>query len=675
MAVITWNEQLYRIVDCGGGGNCLFSSLAYVLLIAGELGNEEDASTLRTDCVNQLTQWANDLPDWFDDQNYETPDNDRVGNLIDGDWGDATSILAILSLAHRNVRVTILWEEDDDLTSWDIDLTVAEEVVEKTVYIYWNGGTHYQALEETDYDDEDDENLDKSNDEEDEEETNVKPKIPTKLSSGSLSISNSTIKPSNAILEIHLLDVGQGESTLILLSDTGGYAGVILIDGGHTTRGGGTIRRHLSALKINAIDHLICTHYDADHVEGLTAVLQDKNITVDQVWHPGYLFEDNDQDNDYAFGLESKYLEFAKAIKTCVKKKSKTMAADDTIVIGDLRITCLSSGQGVGFQSNNHSIALGVQFHSFRYYTAGDLEIVIEDTAVNSMLVGKSHICAMKCGHHGSCTSTSKKFLKKCRPSAALISCGKHSYCHPDDLLIDHLCGAKSMQQFYLTNCYYNRAGVNPNYDTDYSSEVSAYQNEVKKKFEKIKQKRKKRYEKGGPKKQKRPLLGLVAGDGQHLGTIIVRVPEATVTKSKGHSFEVGWYDVSSSKWTWQKHTCRSGKSKGDTKSDRTPLVNMKQLDTNQSNDGWLNEVSKLRAVKSFSLLTKPPGEKKEKTLLDDDEYEFAMVNFSESSNDEGSEYSEDEKPSQKKAKTTKDEDDKDDKEDEEKKDDDENFD
>src|SRR5205085_12368965 len=74
--------------------------------------------------------------------------------------------------------------------------------------------------------------------------------------------------------------------------------------------------------------------------------------------------------------------------------------------------------------------------------------------------------CAFKCGHHGSKHSTAATFLENLSPDAAFISAASHKYCHPDDETIMRLCDEdSSVQKIYLTNCVYNRAGVNDDFE------------------------------------------------------------------------------------------------------------------------------------------------------------------------------------------------------------------
>lgn len=68
-------------------------------------------------------------------------------------------------------------------------------------------------------------------------------------------------KPADSkLMEVHFLDVGQGDCTLITCD---GHA--MLIDAGDDTKGT-AIQNYLQKQKIKSLDYLILTHPDADHI-------------------------------------------------------------------------------------------------------------------------------------------------------------------------------------------------------------------------------------------------------------------------------------------------------------------------------------------------------------------------------------------------------------------------
>ena len=84
-------------------------------------------------------------------------------------------------------------------------------------------------------------------------------------------------------LQIYFIDVGQGDSTLIVTPNKK----TILIDGGGSKSldefdvGKNTLLPYLLDRKISKIDYLMISHFDSDHCNGLIAVLE--NLKVEKV--------------------------------------------------------------------------------------------------------------------------------------------------------------------------------------------------------------------------------------------------------------------------------------------------------------------------------------------------------------------------------------------------------
>src|SRR5450432_4192076 len=84
-------------------------------------------------------------------------------------------------------------------------------------------------------------------------------------------------------LEIHHLDVQSvGDATLIIAREPNLVPPVVrtvLIDGGKTA-GGPIIHARLLALGIAHLDVIAVTHYDKDHVQGITSLLNTPGVTI-----------------------------------------------------------------------------------------------------------------------------------------------------------------------------------------------------------------------------------------------------------------------------------------------------------------------------------------------------------------------------------------------------------
>ena len=72
-----------------------------------------------------------------------------------------------------------------------------------------------------------------------------------------------------------------------------------------------------------------------------------------------------------------------------------------------------------------------------KFLFTGDAESKSENEMLEKGLLMKVNV--LKVGHHGSNTSTKKKFLEVVNPDYAVIMCGVNSYNHPHMDTIDNL--------------------------------------------------------------------------------------------------------------------------------------------------------------------------------------------------------------------------------------------
>ncbi len=248
-------------------------------------------------------------------------------------------------------------------------------------------------------------------------------------------------------LRIIHFDVSQGESSLISLMPASGTARHVLIDGGKLGRGK-YVLRCLKKLGVAALDAVVCTHPDGDHHEGLVPVVQGLKVTA--LYAPKNVYD------------PYKYSTLKLACQGSGVTWKDASWYDKLIDASGCLLKVVHVGTSTMGDDNPASIGCTLTFHQFSYFTAGDLPSEDEEK------LGLGHMCAFKCGHHGAETSTSKKFVKALLPSAAFISSGHHNHDHPRQSVLDILCGAKSLQRFYTTNCepdrtgFVGRSGVDP---------------------------------------------------------------------------------------------------------------------------------------------------------------------------------------------------------------------
>lgn len=209
-------------------------------------------------------------------------------------------------------------------------------------------------------------------------------------------------------LEVHFIDVGQGDATLIKCGEQS-----LLIDAGDNSKGT-AVQLYLQKQGIGKLDYVIGTHHDEDHIGGLDVIIT--KFDCDKVIMP-----DDYKDTDT-------YRDMIGAMKY---KNYKNTVPDHgaTYKLGDAEFSLLQHSE-YGDHSNNSSVGIILTHGDKRFLFTGDAEEEAEADIINS---GTYLSCDVyKVGHHGSHTSSSDDLLKTAKPSYAVISCGVgNSYGHP----------------------------------------------------------------------------------------------------------------------------------------------------------------------------------------------------------------------------------------------------
>lgn len=211
-------------------------------------------------------------------------------------------------------------------------------------------------------------------------------------------------------LEVHFIDVGQGDAALIR---QGSHA--MLIDAGNNDKGT-AIQSYLKSQGIEHLDYVIGTHPDADHIGGLDVVLY--KFSWDKVLMP-----DLEKDS-------RTYEEVIRVIQDQNKRITQPRVGD-TYALGAAEFTIVSPKENsYGVDSNNCSIGLRLVFGNNSFLFTGDAEEEAEQDMMESGLELSADV--FKAGHHGSSTANTEAFLEQVHPEAVVISCGENnSYGHP----------------------------------------------------------------------------------------------------------------------------------------------------------------------------------------------------------------------------------------------------
>lgn len=227
-------------------------------------------------------------------------------------------------------------------------------------------------------------------------------------------------------LRIFFIDVGQGDSTLIITPDKK----MVLIDGGGSDSfdvGEKVLLPYLLDRRILKIDYVLISHFDTDHCGGILTIMEKvkvKNIIIS---------EQAEHSENYE---RFKKLMIHKRIRLIEVKKG------DKIKIGrysEFKILFPTSRLLSENPLNNNSIVAQFNYNNFKMLFTGDIEKLAEQQILKAE---KAEIRAdiLKVAHHGSKTSSIPEFIKAVKPKIALIGVGKNNtFGHPNQQTIKNL--------------------------------------------------------------------------------------------------------------------------------------------------------------------------------------------------------------------------------------------
>lgn len=211
-------------------------------------------------------------------------------------------------------------------------------------------------------------------------------------------------------VQIHFIDVGQGDSTLICSDEVS-----ILIDAGP----GSSADALASFVKRRTyeIDYMILTHPHEDHIGGSDDILN--SLPVKKVIMP----DASSESKTFARLLDALESSGAEVIEA---KSGDVYEADG------IRFTLLAPNSDTYNNTNDYSVVTKMEYGEFSAMFTGDAETFSEKEILAAYSAAALKSTLLKVGHHGSSTSTSEDFLAAVLPNSVIISCGRdNDYGHP----------------------------------------------------------------------------------------------------------------------------------------------------------------------------------------------------------------------------------------------------
>jgi len=225
-------------------------------------------------------------------------------------------------------------------------------------------------------------------------------------------------------LRVHMLDVGQGDATLLevpkgraILVDGGGFVGSP-VDPGQRV-----IVPWLRAHRHERLEIVALSHPHPDHFGGLLSVAE--QVPIGEFWDTG---------QGQAEGAGPVY----EALLTTLRARGVPILRPPRLCgkprrLGEVTLEVLAPCPSYvpRRDANDNSLVIKVTHGARSFLLTGDAELHQEHELV-ARYGPKLEADVLKVGHHGSRTSTTPEFLAQVRPRFATISCGvRNRFGHP----------------------------------------------------------------------------------------------------------------------------------------------------------------------------------------------------------------------------------------------------
>lgn len=199
-------------------------------------------------------------------------------------------------------------------------------------------------------------------------------------------------------IKVTVLDVGQGDSIFIELTDNR----CMLIDAGESEYGK-TVTDYIRDNGYTKIDYLVATHPHADHIGGMSKVVS--SFDIGKIYMPRATTDTKTYEN----------------LLNTIDKKGlgiNTAKAGVNILNEDsLKIDILAPNSANYTELNNYSAVIKITFGSVKFLFMGDAEAESENEITADVSAD-----FVKIGHHGSKTSSSEDFVRRVGASFAAVS-------------------------------------------------------------------------------------------------------------------------------------------------------------------------------------------------------------------------------------------------------------
>lgn len=210
-------------------------------------------------------------------------------------------------------------------------------------------------------------------------------------------------------LEVHFIDVGQGDSILIKKGEE-----AMLIDAG-TKNSSIRLRKYLDEQGVKRFEYLVGTNPLRDHMGGMSDLIENYELSrmiLPRIEGLNQTYKD----------LQMRLL--ARHIKPILAEPGKSYA------LGDASFSLFAPSSSSYSDLADYSVVIKLEYGETSFLFCGDAGEISEREMMDLEFDLSANL--LKLGRHGSSSATSDKFLQAVHPDYAVISVGQDNpYLHP----------------------------------------------------------------------------------------------------------------------------------------------------------------------------------------------------------------------------------------------------
>jgi len=252
---------------------------------------------------------------------------------------------------------------------------------------------------------------------------------------GGHAVARDAVPLSAAPLRVTVLDVGQGDATLVslpggraLLVDAAGVGPPTPSDGSPEPQAGFDIGERvvipsLTALGVTRLDGLVITHADPDHILGMRGVMRLRPVT--SIWE----------------GIPVPPVMDLRILADAARSRAttwRTVQAGDSERFDNVEVRVLHPPPADWERQrvrNEDSVVLEIRIGGVSVILPGDIGAEGERAIIPRLEPGR--LVVLKAPHHGSATSSTRAMLDVLRPAAVIFSCGRSNrFGHPHPAVV-----------------------------------------------------------------------------------------------------------------------------------------------------------------------------------------------------------------------------------------------